>query len=155
MQTAPELDVNYMGGADTPWIPFTPLSDKVFLKYWKVDPVRGEIVVSMRFEDGLVLPTHYHTGMVIGHTIKGAWRYQENNWVSRAGDTVYEVAGSSHTPESLDDTEVFFVLVGELLFLDEDKKILWAENHKTSIERYTNYCAANGIEARDLSSWDA
>jgi 2,4'-dihydroxyacetophenone dioxygenase len=155
MQTAQELDVNYMGGADNPWIPFTPLSDKVFLKYWKVDPVRGEIVVSMRFEDGLVLPTHYHTGMVIGHTVKGAWRYQENNWVSRAGDTVYEVAGSSHTPESLDDTEVFFILVGELLFLDDDKKILWSENHKTSIERYTNYCAENGIEPRDLSSWDA
>jgi len=93
--------------------------------------------------------------MVIGHTVKGAWRYQENNWVSRAGDTVYEVAGSSHTPESLDDTEVFFILVGELLFLDDDKKILWSENHKTSIERYTNYCAANGIEPRDLSSWDA
>ena len=155
MQTAQELDVNYMGGADNPWIPFTPLSDKVFLKYWKVDPVRGEIVVSMRFEDGLVLPTHYHTGMVIGHTVKGAWRYQENNWVSRAGDTVYEVAGSSHTPESLDDTEVFFILVGELLFLDEDKKILWSENHKTSIERYTNYCEANSITPRDLSSWDA
>jgi 2,4'-dihydroxyacetophenone dioxygenase len=155
MQTAQELDVNYMGAADNPWIPFTPLSDKVFLKYWKVDPVRGEIVVSMRFEDGLVLPTHYHTGMVIGHTVKGAWRYQENNWVSRTGDTVYEVAGSSHTPESLADTEVFFILVGELLFLDEDKKILWSENHKTSIERYTNYCEANGIEPRDLSSWDA
>lgn len=155
MQTAQELDVNYMGGADNPWIPFTPLSDQVFLKYWKVDPVRGEIVVSMRFDDGLVLPPHYHTGMVIGHTVKGAWRYQENNWVSRAGDTVYEVAGSSHTPESLDETEVFFILVGELLFLDQDKKILWQENHKTSTERYTSFCDANGIQPRDLSSWDA
>ena len=155
MQTAQELDVNYMGGADNPWIPFTPLSDQVFLKYWKVDPVRGEIVVSMRFDDGLVLPPHYHTGMVIGHTVKGAWRYQENNWVSRAGDTVYEVAGSSHTPESLDETEVFFILVGELLLLDQDKKILWQENHKTSTERYTSFCDANGIQPRDLSSWDA
>jgi hypothetical protein len=36
MQTAHELYVNYMGGADNPWIPFTPLSDQVFLKYWKV-----------------------------------------------------------------------------------------------------------------------
>lgn len=155
MQTLQELDVNYMSGADNPWIPFTPLSDQVFLKYWKVDPVRGEIVVSMKFPGGLVLPTHYHTGMVIAHTVKGAWRYQENNWVSRAGDSVYEVAGSSHTPESVEETEIFFILVGELLFLDEDKKILWQENHKTSIERYTAYCEANGIEARDLTSWDA
>lgn len=155
MQTLQELDVNYMSGADNPWIPFTPLSDQVFLKYWKVDPVRGEIVVSMKFPGGLVLPTHYHTGMVIAHTVRGAWRYQENNWVSRAGDSVYEVAGSSHTPESLDDTEIFFILVGELLFLDADNKILWSENHKTSIERYLGYCEANGITPRDLTSWDA
>ena len=155
MQTLQELDVNYMSGADNPWIPFTPLSDQVFLKYWKVDPVRGEIVVSMKFPGGLVLPTHYHTGMVIAHTVRGAWRYQENNWVSHAGDSVYEVAGSSHTPESLDDTEIFFILVGELLFLDADNKILWSENHKTSIERYLGYCEANGITPRDLTSWDA
>lgn len=154
MQSLQELDVNYMGAADTPWIPFTPLSDQVHLKYWKIDPVRAEIVLSMKFDAGLVLPAHYHTGIVIGHTVKGAWRYQENNWVSRAGDTVYEVAGSSHTPESLDETEVFFVLVGELLFLDADHKtILWQENHKTSLQRYHSYCEANGITPRDLTAW--
>jgi 2,4'-dihydroxyacetophenone dioxygenase len=30
-----------------------------------------------------------------------------------------------------------------LLFLDQDNKILWQENHKTSIDRYTRYCADN------------
>jgi len=47
------------------------------------------------------------------------------------------------------------VIVGELLFIDENNTILWQENHKTSIERYTNYIAAQGIPARDLTSWDA
>jgi len=46
-------------------------------------------------------------------------------------------------------------MVGELLFLDQDNKILWQENHKTSIDRYTHYCADNGIPARDLTRWDA
>ena len=106
------------------------------------------------FDAGLLLPPHYHTGIVIGHTVKGAWRYIENNWISRAGDTVYEVAGSSHTPESLDDTEVFFFIVGELLFFDADgKTVLWQENHKTSLERYNSYCEANGITPRDLTDW--
>lgn len=155
MQTLQELDVNYMSGTDNPWIPFTPLSDQVFLKYWKVDPVRGEIVVSMKMPAGLELPPHYHTGIVIAHTVKGAWRYKENNWVSRAGDTVYEVAGSSHTPQTVEDSEIFFVLIGELLFLDEDKKILWQENHKTMIERYNGYCAANAVTPRDVTSWEA
>ncbi len=39
MKTLQELDVNYIDGASNPWIPFTPLSDQVFLKYWKIDPV--------------------------------------------------------------------------------------------------------------------
>ena len=30
MQTLQQLDVNYMSGAENPWIPFTPLSDQVF-----------------------------------------------------------------------------------------------------------------------------
>ena len=75
----------------------------------------------MRFPPGVRLPTHYHTGIVIAHTIKGAWRYLEHDWVARAGGTVYETAGAAHTPESCGDeeAEVFFVIVGELLFLDE------------------------------------
>jgi hypothetical protein len=67
----------------------------------------------------------------------------------------YEVAGSSNTPESFEDTEIFFYMVGELLFLDQDNKILWQKNQKTSIDRYTRYCADNGIPARDLTRWDA
>ena len=102
-----------------PWVPFTPYSDEVDLKYFKIEPIHGEIVVAMRFPPGLRLPTHYHTGTVIGHTMRGAWRYLEHDWVSEAGDTVYETAASSHTPESVgeENAEVFFVIVGELLFL--------------------------------------
>jgi DNA-binding transcriptional regulator YdaS (Cro superfamily) len=66
-----------------------------------------------------------------------------------------EVAGSSHTPETFEDSEMFFYMIGELLFFDQDNKILWQENHKTSVDRYTRYCADNGISARDLTSWDS
>jgi 2,4'-dihydroxyacetophenone dioxygenase len=155
VKTLQELDVNYMSGADNPWVPFTPLSEKVFLKYWKIDPVRAEIIVSMRVPVDVELGTHYHTGIVVAHTISGAWRYRESDWVARAGDTLYEVAGSSHTPEAFEDSEIFFYMTGELLFLDPDNKILWQENHKTSTDRYMHYCADNDIQARDLTRWDA
>ena len=84
-----QIETSYVGAESLPWIPFTPYSDEVLLKYWKIDPVRGEIVVSMRFPPGLELPTHYHTGIVVAHTIRGAWRYIEHDWVSGTGDTVY------------------------------------------------------------------
>jgi len=150
-----EIETNYLASEDLPWVPFTPLSDEVHLKYYKVDPVRAEILVSMRIPAGLELPPHYHTGVVIAHTVQGAWRYKEHDWVSRAGDTVYETAGSAHSPESLEDTEVFFYLVGELLFFGEDKQLLWQENWKTGIARYATYCAENGVEERDITSFMA
>jgi quercetin dioxygenase-like cupin family protein len=65
-----------------PWIPFTPYSEEVEMKYFKLDPVQGKIVLGMRFPPGLQLPTHYHTGPVIGYTMKGAWRYLEHDWVA-------------------------------------------------------------------------
>jgi 2,4'-dihydroxyacetophenone dioxygenase len=152
-----EIVTALVKGDSLPWVPFTPYSDEVFMKYLKIDPIHGEIVLSMKFPPGLQLPTHYHTGAVIGHTLRGAWRYLEHDWVSEAGDTVYETAASSHTPESVGDeeAEVFFVIFGELLFLDDDGNIMARENWKTSIERYEAYCEANGIEARDLTNFEA
>lgn len=150
-----EVETKNVSGEDLPWVPFTPYSEEVFLKYFRIDPVRGEIVLSMRFPPGLELPTHYHTGIVIGHTIRGAWRYLEHDWVSRAGDTVYETAGSAHTPQSVgdEDAEVFFFLVGELEFVDADGNLLARENWKTSLQRYHDFCGANGIEPQDLTSF--
>ena len=149
------LPTKSIDGEDIPWVPFAPYSDEVFLKYHHINPAQGEIVLSMRFPGGRQLPTHYHTGIVIGHTIKGAWRYLEHDWVSRAGGTVYETAGSAHTPESCGDeeTEIFFVIVGELLFLDPDGNIVARENHLTSMERYLAYCRGHGIEPQDLTEY--
>jgi hypothetical protein len=67
----------------------------------------------------------------------------------------YETAGSSHTPESCgnEEAEVFFVIVGELLFLDESGQIVARENHLTSMERYLSYCREHGIEPRDLTAY--
>jgi 2,4'-dihydroxyacetophenone dioxygenase len=150
-----EFATSNVKGDELPWIPFTPYTDEVEMKYYKVDPVQGEFVLSMRFPPGLQLPTHYHTGTVIGHTLKGAWRYLEHDWVSEAGDTVWETAGSKHTPQSVgdEDSEVFFVIVGELLFLDEDDNIVARENWRTSLERYEAYCEENGLDVQDLTNF--
>jgi 2,4'-dihydroxyacetophenone dioxygenase len=156
MTAVKELTTSNVKADSVPWVPFAPYSDEVLLKYFKIDPLHGEIVVAMRFPPGVQLPKHHHTGIVIGHTMKGAWRYLEHDWVSEAGDTVYETASSSHTPESIgdEDAEVFFVVVGELLFLDEDDNIIARENWKTSLERYNAFCEENGIEAQDLTSFE-
>ena len=37
------------GTPTIPWVPFAPYSDEVFLKYHHINPVHGEVLVSMRF----------------------------------------------------------------------------------------------------------
>jgi 2,4'-dihydroxyacetophenone dioxygenase len=150
-----DIQTKNVKGGELPWVPFAPYSEEVLLKYFRIDPVRGEVLVSMRFPSGLTLPKHYHTGIVIGHTMRGAWRYLEHDWVSEAGDTVYETAASSHTPESVgdEDAEVFFLVVGELEFVDDDGNLLARENWRTALQRYHAYCEANGIEPKDLMSF--
>ena len=66
------------------------------------------------------------------------------------------MAASSHRPVSVgeENAEVFFVIVGEFLFLDDDGNIIARENWKTSLGRYADYCSANGIEAQDLTSFE-
>ena len=141
-----EFDTNYVNGSELPWVPFLPYTDQVHFKYFKIDPVHGEVVVSMRMPGGATLPTHYHTGIVILYTVSGAWRYIEHDWIARTGDAVYETAGSSHTPEAIEDTEVFLYLVGDLLFLDENGTIIAQENWKAAAARYSAYCAEHGLE---------
>lgn len=149
-----ELETQYVGGEDLPWVPFTPFTDQVHLKYYKIDPVHGEIVASMRMPAGMTLPIHYHTGIVILYTVSGAWRYIDHPWVARAGDAVYETAGSSHAPEALEDTEIFMILVGELLFLDENGQMIAQENWKTSVARYQAYCEEQGLEPVAITSFE-
>jgi 2,4'-dihydroxyacetophenone dioxygenase len=150
------VETAYIAGDSLPWVPFTPLAEEVMVKYWKIDPVRGETVVSMRFPPALQLRPHVHTGAVIAHTIKGCWRYLECDALFRRGDTVYVPAGVAHTPESCgeEEAEVFFISTGELLFFDDSgEELLWTENWKTAIERYDACCRDSGLPTLDLTSF--
>jgi hypothetical protein len=68
---------------------------------------------------------------------------------------VYETAGSSHAPEALEDSELFLILVGDLLFLDENGQIIAQENWKTSAARYRAHCEENGLEPVAITSFGA
>jgi 2,4'-dihydroxyacetophenone dioxygenase len=109
----------------------------VHIKYFKIDPVQGEVVVLLKAPAGAELPRHHHTGTVIVYTVQGAWKYKEHNWIARAGSVVYETASSRHTPEALPG--------------DED--VIAFETWRTAVDRYVNYCKSVGPKPRDLSSF--
>ena len=140
-----------------PWVPFAPYSSEVLIKYFKCDPIRGETITLLKAPAGTTLPRHHHSGTVIVYTIKGGWKYLEHDWVSREGGVVFETAGTSHTPTTLpeygDEIITLNITQGDLLYFDDNDNLFAIENWKSGVERYRAFCAANGIEARDITSF--
>ncbi|MBK6613191.1 2,4'-dihydroxyacetophenone dioxygenase family protein [Ottowia sp.] len=154
------VETSVIDGESLPWVPFAPYADNVLLKYFKLDPIRGEWIVLMKSPINMQLPKHHHTGTVIVYTIEGSWKYKEHDWIATPGSIVYETAASTHTPEvvstgSSDGYVVSLVVVnGDLLFLDDKENIVAIENWKTSMERYLAYCKQHGIEPKDLTAFN-
>ena len=93
------IDTAVIDGESLPWVPFTPYSENILLKYFKLDPIRGEWIVLMKAPIDMQLPRHHHTGTVMVYTLEGKWKYKEHDWVAGPGSLVYETAASTHTPE--------------------------------------------------------
>ncbi|TDN58677.1 2,4'-dihydroxyacetophenone dioxygenase family protein [Paraburkholderia sp. BL10I2N1] len=151
-----QIETACVQDADIPWVPFSPYSDQVFVKYFKLDPIRGETIALLKAPATGQMPQHHHTGTVIVYTVQGRWKYREHEWIASTGSVVYEVAGSSHTPQALpgdEDIVTLNIIQGELLFLDERKQVIAIENWRSGWDRYAAYCAANGIRPRDLTAF--
>jgi len=105
-------------------LPFVPLGDGTDLQLLQVDTEAGLWIVRTRWEPGVTIPTHKHTGAVYAFTLAGSWKYLEYpNDVNLAGSYLFEPAGSVHTlhvPETnTETTDAVFVIHGANLNLDE------------------------------------
>ena len=137
-----------------PWVPFTPYSDEIFLKLIKINPVNGEWTTLLKLPAGTELPKHHHAGTVHVYTVAGRWYYKEHDWVAGPGSMVFETAASAHTPVAKPEAEVITlnIIIGDWNLLDDNDNILAVENWRTMLKRYTDYCAAQGIEPVDVTS---
>ena len=154
-----QIDTAVIDGESLPWVPLTPYTDKILLKYFKLDPIRGEWIVLMKAPRGVSLPKHKHTGTVLVYTIEGKWKYEEHDWVAGPGSIVYETAASTHTFEVVAEGASGYVITlvqvnGDLLFLDDKDNIVAQENWKTSLQRYLAYCEQHGIKPKDLTAFN-
>ena len=108
-------------------LPFVALGDGTHLQLLQVDVEAGLWVIRTRFEPGVTVPTHKHTGEVFAFTITGSWKYVEYPEVNVAGSYLYEPAGSIHTltvPAENDGlTDVWFAIYGANLNLDADGNV--------------------------------
>jgi len=152
-----KITTSYVDADSYPWIPFTPYSDRVFLKILKVEPVSGTFVTLLKAPAGMQLPKHHHCGTVMVYTVKGNWRYLEHDWVATPGSFVYETAASVHTPVAAggdyDEIITLNIQVGDSLYMDDKNNIIAVENWKSAHARHVAFYAAKGQPAPDLADF--
>jgi len=153
-----QVETAVMDGESLPWVPFTPYASNVFMKYFKLDPIRGEMILLMKAPIDMQLPRHHHTGTVMVYTIEGKWKYKEHDWIAGPGSIVYETAASTHTPEVVSTDDGYMVVLiqmtGDLAFLDDNNNVVAMENWKTALQRYLAYCEEHDIEPKDLTAFN-
>jgi 2,4'-dihydroxyacetophenone dioxygenase len=135
-------------------IPFVALGDGTHLQLLQVDIEKGLWVVRTRFEPGVTIPTHKHTGEVFAFTIAGSWKYLEYPDVNLPGSYLYEPAGSVHTLTVPADqeglTDVWFAIYGANLNLDADGNVDLVIDAGFIRDGYFALCEAAGLGRPDV-----
>lgn len=132
-------------------LPFVDAGDGSEIQLLQVDVEAGLWVVRTRFQPGVTIPRHKHTGPVYAFTLQGAWKYLEYpDDVNRPGSYLFEPAGSVHTlhvPDDVDGvTDVVFVIHGANLNLDDDDNVTTVVDAALIRDFYLALCEAAGFE---------
>jgi quercetin dioxygenase-like cupin family protein len=129
-------------------LPFVALGDGTHLQLLQVDVEAGLWVIRTKFEPGVTVPTHKHTGEVFAFTLSGSWKYLEYSEVNRAGSYLYEPAGSVHTltvpGDQTEMTDVWFAIYGANLNLDADGNVEMVIDAGLVRDTYFALCEAEG-----------
>lgn len=125
-------------------LPFVELTDGVAFQLMQVNIDLGLWIVRTKFNPGVTIQRHRHTGTVYAYTTSGSWRYLEYPEINRVGSYLFEPAGSIHTLHALADntdvTDVFFAINGANLNLDEDGRVESVLDAGTVLDLYFEGC---------------
>jgi quercetin dioxygenase-like cupin family protein len=137
--------------AEGPWIPGEPGTSNKFLNF---DLGRNSFAVLLRCEPGSGIKRHYHTGTVAGYTLQGSWKYDEYEWIAKAGSFVYEPAGEAHTLRILGNEPMlaFFHVLGPHITLDDEGKQVGYVDAFSIIEYLREYCQETGTDPSFLDT---
>lgn len=137
----------HIGDDDFPWAQLGP---DIQLKVLQVRESEGLWVIRNRFNPGVQVARHRHTGQVYASTFAGRWGYKENDFFNTAGSYLFEPANSVHTLYTPDDntevTDVLFVIYGANLNLDDDGNIESVTDGASVLQGYYQALEAQGVD---------
>jgi len=128
---------------------FVPYQEGVVFQLLQVNLEGGLWVIRVRFDPGVTIQRHRHTGEVFAFTICGSWRYLEYPDVNSAGSYLYEPAGAVHTlhvPKTNKEvTDVWFAIRGANLNLDAAGNVEAVLDAATVLDIYRAQCKERGL----------
>lgn len=103
------------------WVPAA--FDGVWMRPLLFDTVAGAWVNITRIHREGFISRHAHPCPVHAYVLSGQWRYQERDWIAKAGDFLLEPPGDVHTLIGLPGgSETLFNISATLIELDEQGK---------------------------------
>lgn len=90
--------------------------DKISTLPVMLDVTHGSWVVFVKAKAHAKMLTHYHTKPLYVLTIYGHWYYPEHAWKARSGHFLFEVPGELHTPTFIEDTLLYSVVTGPIIY---------------------------------------
>jgi anti-sigma factor ChrR (cupin superfamily) len=140
-------DTRVVPGESIPWAELAP---GIEIKMLRAGAADDRYVFMNRFAPGFTAPKHLHLGDVHGYTFQGRWHYFEYDWHAKAGDYIFEPAGTIHTLHVPEDntgpTIVLFVVDKGLDLYDGEGRVFMTQDAKTIDALYRAALAAKGIE---------
>ncbi len=132
-------------------LPFVPYQEGVVFQLLQVNTETGLWIIRVRFEPGVTIQKHRHTGEVFAFTISGSWRYLEYPDINVAGSYLYEPAGAIHTlhapATNKEVTDVWFAIRGANLNLDANGNVEAVIDAAAVRDIYRGQCRALGLAA--------
>jgi 2,4'-dihydroxyacetophenone dioxygenase len=95
-----------------------------------------------------IVSRHRHVGAVHGHTLKGSWRYLEEDWVATPGSYIFEPPGDQHTlvvDAHAGEMMTIFQIHGAMIYLDEAGATTGVEDVFTRIDQCRAHFESVGL----------
>ncbi len=145
------IPANFLGEGE---LPFARMAEGVTFQVLDVNFEKNIWVTRMRFDPGVSIATHKHTGEVLAFTVSGAWKYREYPDIYRTGSYVHEPEGSTHTLETPSEnhgaTDIIFINFGENINYDADGNVDYVMDAKGILDLYFKACKEQGLDKPEI-----
>ena len=151
----PSLGASVIDHESMPWIPLAPYSSDIEVKYLRIDPVRGEMIMLFKASPWARLPRCHHCDGAFVYTVEGRWKQLEQDWIAGPGSLVHIPAATSHTPSVFGQCRSVVALAvvrGDIVMYRDSGAVLAIENWRAAMDRYLAYCHHARITPVDLTA---